>query len=100
MSMRAYAFWTENGTIEASPSLGTLTLHPRGLYQGEELQVQFPNGTTPELKLAIADRVLAEVQRWRDGIAERADEERTAATELEVARAEIARLKAEAGEES
>ena len=99
--MRAYDYWTKTGTANAHmPPLATLSLRPSERPDCNELSMTFPSGMPIEDQLAVADRVLASVQRWRDGIAEYADQHRTAADELEAARAEIARLKAEAGEES
>lgn len=94
--MRAYDFWTEAGTATSGPSpIASLHLHPSGEYQGNDLQVMFPSGMPVEQQLAVADRVLAGVQRWRDNIADAAERQRTAEDELTAARTEIARLKAE-----
>lgn len=95
--MHAYDFWTEHGTAQgALPPLASLTLRPGGRGNTNELQMLFHQSTPVEQQLAVADRVLAAVQSWRDGIAEHAKEQRTAGDELAAARAEIARLKAEA----
>jgi hypothetical protein len=97
MSMRAYDFWSETGTAVGSPPpLATLSLRSDGAATSSEFQMLFPSNMPIEQQLAIANRVLAGVQRWRDGVAEYAEQQRTAADELEAARAEIARLKAEA----
>lgn len=94
--MRAYDFWTETGKAECGPSpIATLSLRPSNDPTASELQMLFKSSMPIDKQLAVADRVLAEVQRWRDGIAEAADRQRTAADELAVAREEIARLKAE-----
>ncbi|WP_327655735.1 hypothetical protein [Streptomyces sp. NBC_00483] len=94
--MRAYDFWTEAGTATSGPyPIASLELQPDGEHRGNELQVMFRSGMPIEQQLAVADRVLAGVQRWRDNLAEVADRQRTAADELAEARAEIARLKAE-----
>jgi hypothetical protein len=52
--------------------------------------------TTPLTEqVEVAERVLAGVQRWRDGIVGYADQQRSAEEELAAAREEIVRLKAE-----
>ncbi len=97
--MRATDFWTKSGTAVGNcPPNASLSLRTSDAATSNELQMMFRSDTPIEQQLAVADRVLREVQRWRDGIAEYADRQRTAADELETARAEIARLKAEAGE--
>ncbi|GAA2929333.1 hypothetical protein [Streptomyces enissocaesilis] len=98
MTMHAYSFWSENGTAKGNrPPLTSLSLLPDGRHK-DELEVLFHQNTPIEQQLVIADRVLAGVQQWRDGIAEYAEQERTANDDLEAARAEIVRLKAQAGE--
>ncbi|MCP3820128.1 hypothetical protein NLX86_19105 [Streptomyces sp. A3M-1-3] len=95
--MRATTFWTETAYVDAGfqpdPSL---RIYPEGEHRGSDITVLFRLNTTPDEQLAIADKVLAGVQAWRDGIAARVEGERTAADELAAAREEIARLKAEA----
>jgi hypothetical protein len=101
--MRAYDFWTETGKAESGPSpIATLSLRPSNDPTAADLQMLFPSSMPIDKQLAVADRVLAGVQRWRDGIAEAADRQRTAADELAAAQEEIARLKAqlEGGEEA
>ncbi|MGW0904931.1 hypothetical protein [Streptomyces sp. NPDC002853] len=101
--MRAYDFWTETGTVDFGPySVATLTLRPSSDVTANELQMLFPSAMPVEKQLVVADRVLRQVTRWRDNIAEAADRQRTAADELAEARAEIERLKAEreGGDES
>jgi hypothetical protein len=94
--MRAYDFWTETGTADSGPyPIASLSLRPSSDSRSTELQMLFHSGTPIEQQLAVADRVLAGVQRWRDGIADYANRESTAADELAAAREEIARLKAE-----
>jgi hypothetical protein len=94
--MRAYDFWTETGTADSGPCpIASLSLRASSDPRSPELQMLFPSRMPIEQQLAVADRVLAGVQRWRDGIAEYADRQRTAADELAAAREEIARLKAE-----
>ncbi|MFF1958022.1 hypothetical protein ACFVWX_13650 [Streptomyces sp. NPDC058220] len=94
--MRAYDFWTKTGTVDVGPfPIASLSLRPSGQATANELQMMFPPAMPVEQQLVVADRVLAGVQRWRDGIARAAEEQRTAADDLAEARAEIARLKAE-----
>lgn len=101
MSMRAYDYWTKTGTANGHrPPLASLSLRPSDRADCNELSMAFPSEMPIKDQLAVANRVLAEVQRWRDGIAEYADQQRTAADELEAARAEIARLKAEVEEQA
>jgi hypothetical protein len=94
--MRAYDFWTETGTVECGPfPIASLSLRPSNEPTANELQMLFKSNTPVDKQLVIADRVLAGVQRWRDGIAEAAQRRRTTEDELAAAREEIARLKAE-----
>lgn len=94
--MRAYDFWTATGTVESGPyPIASLTLRPSNDPRANDLEMLFPSGMPVEKQLAVADRVLAGVQRWRDGIHEAAARQKTAEDELAAAREEIARLKAE-----
>jgi selenocysteine lyase/cysteine desulfurase len=94
--MRAYDFWTETGTADVGPyPIASLSLRPSNTATANDLQMMFPSGMPVDKQLAVADRVLAQVQRWRDGIAEAAERRRTTEDELAAAREEIARLKAE-----
>lgn len=94
--MRAYDFWEETGTAESGPyPIASLSLRPSNLATANDLQMMFKSGMPVEQQLAIADRVLAGVQRWRDSIAEAAERRKTTESELAAAREEIARLKAE-----
>lgn len=94
--MRAYDFWEETGTVDSGPyPIASLSLRTNGRPDSPELQMLFKSGMPVEQQLAIAERVLAGVQRWRDNIAEAADRKRTTEDELAAAREEIARLKAE-----
>ncbi|MFR9796573.1 hypothetical protein ACL02U_11815 [Streptomyces sp. MS06] len=100
MTMRAYDFWDETGTVESGPyPIASLTLRASSKATANDLQMMFKSGMPAEKQLAVADRVLAGVQRWRDGIAKAVERERTAEDELAAAREEIARLKAAAGGE-
>jgi len=94
--MRAYDFWEATGTAESGPfPIASLSLRPSSDPRSNDLEMLFKSGTPVEEQLAVADRVLAGVQRWRDGIAEAAERHRTTEDELAAAREEIARLKAE-----
>lgn len=94
--MEAYDFWDKTGCAESGTyPLATLSLRASREANANVLKMLFKAGTSADDQLVIADRVLAGVQRWRDGIAGAAEEQRTAADELAAAREEIARLKAE-----
>jgi hypothetical protein len=83
-------FWTadtEVGGYGFAP-YHALTVKQESAY----LAIQFPSRMPVEEQLAIADRVLAGVQRWRDGIADELKRERTSADELAVALRRIAEL--------
>jgi hypothetical protein len=88
-------FWAGCAEVSASPALGTFYVYPAGMGGGHALTLMFPSKTSRAEQLVIADRFLAGVQRWRDGIADAAKRERTDRDELAAAREEIARLKAE-----
>ena len=93
--MRAYDFWDETGHVESGPyPIASLSLRASSSATSTELQMMFRSGMPVDKQLAVADRVLAGVQRWRDNIAAAAERQRTATDELAVAREEIARLKA------
>lgn len=85
------------GSDAANPSF---YIEPEGWHQGGYVTLLFSTGTSLDDQLQIAERLAQAAIEWRDSLAARADAARTAASELEAARAEIARLKAEAGEES
>lgn len=98
--MRAYDFWDETGTVEFGPyPISSLSLRQSNKATANDLEMMFPSDMPIEQQLAVADRVLAGVQRWRDSIAEAAARRRTAEKELAAAREEIARLKAEAADQ-
>lgn len=94
--MRAYDFWTETGTVDSGPyPIASLGLRPSNDATANDLEMLFPSAMSADKQLAVAERVLAGVQRWRDNIADVVKRQHTAADELVEARAEIARLKAE-----
>ena len=96
--MRATSFWTSKAYVDKgfrpNPSLN---IHPEGQHRGGAIEILFQLRTTPDEQLAIAEEVLAGVQKWRDDIAAYAEQQRTATDELERLRAELAAAKAEAG---
>lgn len=95
MSFSATWFLTPQTSVRSSTAVGpVLYIEPDGMAYGA-INLQMKSGLTLDEKVQIADRFAAEVTRWRDEIAARADKERTAADELAAARAEIARLKGE-----
>ncbi|MFG2328308.1 hypothetical protein ACGFMM_01645 [Streptomyces sp. NPDC048604] len=69
--MHSYAYWTRTGTAASyQPPIACLTLCSTDDPSGTSLQMQFPSSMSVEEQLIVADRVLAGVQKWRDGIAE------------------------------
>jgi hypothetical protein len=86
-------FWARGA--EVRPSSNALYINPAGEFGGHSMSFLFGQDTADAEQVAVAERVLAGVQRWRDGIVERVDQQRTAVDELAAAREEIARLKAE-----
>ncbi|MFI1324587.1 hypothetical protein ACH4TI_15260 [Streptomyces rochei] len=94
-------FWESRAEVRSGvPPLASLYIDPAGMSDGAHMSLLFGNEMTLSEQVVIADRVLAGVQRWRDGIAEAADRQRTTEDELAAARAEIARLKGETDEEA
>lgn len=77
-----------------------LYVEPDGEHRPGYITFQLDSKLSIDEQLEIADRFAKAVTSWRDEIAARADQQRSAADELEAARAKIARLKAEAGEAS
>ncbi|MGW1696497.1 hypothetical protein [Streptomyces sp. NPDC002399] len=75
-------------------------MEPDGEHRPGYITFQLDSKLSIDEQLEIADRFAKAVTSWRDEIAARADQQRSAADELEAARAKIARLKAEAGEAS
>ncbi|MFJ6143082.1 hypothetical protein ACIQH7_05750 [Streptomyces anulatus] len=72
-----------------------LYVEPDGQHLPGYVSFQIDSKLSVDEQLAIAERFASAVAGWRDGIAERAARERTAADELAAAREEIAHLKAE-----
>ncbi|MFE0088822.1 hypothetical protein [Streptomyces sp. NPDC059016] len=77
-----------------------LYIEPDGQHGAGYIALQIRNKVSAEDQVKIAESVLKGVTAWRDSIVEHFQRERTAADELAAARAEIARLKAEAGEDA
>ncbi|MGW6741728.1 hypothetical protein ACWGDX_13535 [Streptomyces sp. NPDC055025] len=75
-------------------------VEPNGEHRNGYITLQIDANLSADEQLKIADRLADAAGAWRDGLAARADSERTAADELAEAHAEIARLKAEAGEDA
>ncbi|MFD9152265.1 hypothetical protein ACFWDF_34540 [Streptomyces diastaticus] len=94
---RYHTLWAASGRIELwGATDGTLYLEPNGVANDQVVLVPSKD-MTPEQMLAVADRVLAGVQRWRDTVAEHVERKRTTADELAAAKAEIQRLRAKQG---
>ncbi|MGW2594837.1 hypothetical protein ACWCXC_31855 [Streptomyces sp. NPDC001515] len=85
------------GNASARP---VLYVEPDGQHQSGYVTFQIDSKLPVDEQLAIADHFAAATAAWRDKIAARVEQERTATDELEAARAEIARLKAEVGEDA
>lgn len=99
MSYNATWFLSNKASFRSSASVGPVFyIESDGMAAGS-ISLQMKGGLTLDEQLRIADRFMAEVTRWHDGLASRVAQERTAVDELAAARAEIARLKAEAGED-
>ena len=95
-SSQITSFWGPHTEVRSSPPpIAALYIDPDGQSAGMHHSLLFPSSAPLHEQVAIADRVLAGVQRWRDDIAEKAERARTAEEELAAARAEIARLRGE-----
>lgn len=96
-STQITSFWTSKAEVRSSgPVLhAALYIDPAGMGGGTSLALMFASRTPLADQLVIADRILAGVQSWRDGVAEASERQRSAESELAAAREEIARLKAE-----
>lgn len=99
MSTMITVFLDKHATARGTGALGTLYFYADAA-QSTSVTLQFPNGTPMDDQVKVAESLLAGVQRWRDDVVRIAEERRTAVDELAEARAEIARLKAEAGEDA
>ncbi|MFJ9037898.1 hypothetical protein ACIRF8_15060 [Streptomyces sp. NPDC102406] len=72
-----------------------LYVEPEGQHRSGYVTFQIDAKLSIDEQLEIADRFAKAVTAWRDDLAARADQQRTAVDELAEARAEIARLKAQ-----
>ncbi|MFJ1964857.1 hypothetical protein [Streptomyces massasporeus] len=79
----------------SAPPSSSLYIDAAGMSGAHHLSLLFTSTTPVAEQVQVAERVLAGVQRWRDGIVGYADQQRSAEEELAAAREEIARLKAE-----
>jgi regulator of protease activity HflC (stomatin/prohibitin superfamily) len=91
-------FIDKHAAARGTAALGTLYFYADAA-QSTSVTLQFPHGMAMDDQVKAAESLLAGVQRWRDDVVRTAEERRTAVDELAEARAEIARLKAEAGDE-
>jgi hypothetical protein len=80
-------------TLSVSP---VFYVEPDGEHRAGYVTFQLDSKLSIDEQLKVVDRFAKAAAAWRDDIAARATRERTAVDELEAARAEIARLKAEA----
>ena len=95
-STQLTVFLAHNAEVRSSaPPLSSLYIDPAGMGGGHSTTFMFGRESSFDEQIAVADRILAGVQRWRDGIVEAAERQRNAEDELAAAREEIARLKAE-----
>ncbi|MFD7410648.1 hypothetical protein [Kitasatospora purpeofusca] len=93
-----YTFWSKKARVEgrAGAGVGGLSIYPDGSYSGDQFTIYQRSEMSASDMLTVADRVLADVQRWRDDIAAVAERARTDADELAEARARIAELESAA----
>ncbi|MFF1790808.1 hypothetical protein ACFVX9_30625 [Kitasatospora sp. NPDC058243] len=89
--MKAYTFWSERSHARTIDSDGSLYIEPNGTG-GDEVVIYRNREMTDDQMLAIADRVLADVRRWRNKVAEKAKQTHTVRDELAAAQARIAEL--------
>ncbi|MFB7500092.1 hypothetical protein ACFC09_36335 [Streptomyces sp. NPDC056161] len=80
------------GVASVDPAL---YVEPDGHHAPGYITFQLDWKLSIDEQLEVADRFAASVAAWRDELAARVEQERTAVNELADARAEIARLKAE-----
>ncbi|NJP42306.1 hypothetical protein [Actinacidiphila epipremni] len=100
MSTQITIFLDKHATASSTASLlGSLYFYSDAA-QSTSVSFLFPNSTPLADKVRAAESMLLGVQGWRDDLVRLAEQERTAQDELAEARAEIARLKAEAGEDA
>lgn len=73
-----------------------LYIEPDGWHQPGCIVLQIPSGMDAADRVKVAEAILLGAQQFRDAIVDEVERQRTAADELAEARAEIARLKADA----
>ncbi|MET8624578.1 hypothetical protein ABZW30_12610 [Kitasatospora sp. NPDC004669] len=72
------SFMTPDATAIYAARHHALCLHPEGRYTGLDITL-LPQGDMPlDAQLAVAERILAGVQQWRDGIAAAVEQAGTA----------------------
>lgn len=86
--------------VRGSGSLPVLYVEPDGQHQGVLVAFHLDAKLSADEQLKVANQFAKAVTAWRDELASLADQQRTAVDELAAAREEIARLKAEAGEDA
>ncbi|MEV7599900.1 hypothetical protein AB0O91_21200 [Kitasatospora sp. NPDC089797] len=91
-----YTWWTERASAGTHNADGSIHIYPDGVG-GDQLTIYRRQGMTDTEMLAIADRIVADVTRWRDAIAANAEATRTVEDEFAAARADIAHLKGQDG---
>jgi hypothetical protein len=100
VSTQITIFLDKNATAHGTAALrGSLYLYADAA-QSTSVSLLFPNNTPLADQVKAAESMLLGVQRWRDDLVAYAEHQRTAQDELAEARAEIARLRAEAGEDA
>ncbi|MFD0404983.1 hypothetical protein [Kitasatospora sp. NPDC127116] len=84
--------WSAEGYVDTlGATEGTLYLFPNGLV-GDQFTIYRRSDVSDAEMLVVADRVLAGVQRWRDGVAAAVERNRTVLDKLAAAEARIAEL--------
>lgn len=92
MSAHAYTTWSKRGHVDSMASNdGSLHIFPNGAT-GDQFTVYRRKDVSDAEMLAVADRVLAGVKQWRDGVAAAAERNRTVLEKLAAAEARIAEL--------
>jgi len=95
MSTNSTTTWSAKGYVDTMGATeGTLYIHPNGVA-GDQFTIYRRKDVTDAEMLAVADGIVASVQRWRDKVAATVERNRTTADELATARAELALLKGE-----
>lgn len=96
MSTHAFTTWSKRGHVDTiGSSDGNLHVFPNGVV-GDQFTVYRRKDLTDAEMLAVADRVLAGVQQWRDGVAAVVERNRTTLDKLAAAEARIAELESSA----